>query len=353
MAGYAGVGKSTVAAHAIEELKEKCKISKIRTAAYTGKAASVLRRKGVAEAQTIHSLIYAAVMDEETGELTFKLSDDSPAADADLIVLDECSMVDERMANDLRYFGKKILIMGDPGQLPPIHGAGAFTSREPDIFLKEIHRQAADSPIIELATMAREGKRMPIGYNRDGVRVLKLTKETQELVYAQDAQPICGLNRVRWVYTQRIRARLGFSGERPVAGERILCCKNNRQKGFYNGSVGELISISDDMYGDKPIYLFDVDLEDTPKKSKDLKVDPYLFRQHFDLGKSRKPEWKKGMPRFEEFDWGYVLTCHKAQGSSWQNVTVIDDSETFRDDRHKWLYTAATRAEEGLTILIR
>ena len=131
---------------AIEELKAKCGVKNVRTAAYTGKAASVLRKKGVEDAQTIHSLIYTAVEDEETGEVHFILSDDSPAADADLIVLDEVIMVNKEIADDLQSFGKKILVLGDPGQLPPVSGEGAFTSREPDVFLREIHRQAADQP---------------------------------------------------------------------------------------------------------------------------------------------------------------------------------------------------------------
>src|SRR6185312_14839112 len=92
LAGFAGVGKSTIVNIAIELIKEKYNISKSRTAAYTGKAASVLRKKGIPGAQTIHSLIYSPIEDEETGELRFVVSEESPAADADLIVLDECSM---------------------------------------------------------------------------------------------------------------------------------------------------------------------------------------------------------------------------------------------------------------------
>ena len=220
LAGYAGVGKSTVAAHAIEELKARYGLKNVRTAAYTGKAASVLRKKGVGDAQTIHSLIYTPIEDEETGELRFAISEESPAAEADLIVLDECSMVNKEIADDLREFGKKILIMGDPGQLPPINGDGDFTNREPDIFLREIHRQAADSPIIELATLARQGKPFPKGYDKDGVRVLSLTKDTQPLIYRAETQPICGLNRVRWTYNLRIRRLRGFEGELPQVGER-------------------------------------------------------------------------------------------------------------------------------------
>lgn len=354
-AGFAGVGKSSVLELIIQILRDKHKLKKVRTAAFTGKAALVMRKKGVGNAQTIHSLIYKAKVDKRTGHVTWKLSSDSDAADADLIVLDECSMVDEQMANDLRSFGKKILIMGDPGQLPPVKGAGAFTMRTPDIFLTEIHRQAADSPILELATMAREGRDLPIGYNRGNVSVQILTKESQEMIYRPETQAICGLNRVRWIYTQRIRKRLGYEGEIPMVGERVICCKNNKDEGFFNGSLGTLekfkIAPPTELEGER--YVMDVHIEDEPHPNQDLTVDPFLFRNHFTGGTNKKAEWYKGRPRYEEFDWGYVLTCHKSQGSSWPDVTVVNDSHAFREERDKWLYTAITRAEEKLTILMR
>src|SRR5882724_7414266 len=155
LAGFAGTGKSTTANVAIGELRTHCKVGVVRTGAFTGKAAHVLRKKGVHNAQTIHSMIYRLDEDPETGELRFRLAIDGPASEADLIVLDECSMVGEQMARDLRSFRKPILVMGDPGQLPPVNGAGAFTNRTPDVFLTEIHRQAAESAILRIATLAR------------------------------------------------------------------------------------------------------------------------------------------------------------------------------------------------------
>ena len=169
------------------------------TATFTGKAALVLRRKGT-PARTIHSLIYSVIeATEEEVEAAekkidggrcararrspassappprrrsrpcarrvaemkrprFALNPKSDAAHARLIVLDEVSMVGEDMARDLMSFGKPILVLGDPGQLPPIQGEGAFTKDAPDIMLTEIHRQAAESAIIRLATMARAGR---------------------------------------------------------------------------------------------------------------------------------------------------------------------------------------------------
>jgi len=353
LAGFAGVGKSTLVSFAVEEIKAKHRIKKVKTAAYTGKAASVLRKEGIDDAQTVHSLIYRPKTSKKTGEVRFTLDKSSDAADADLIVLDECSMVDEKMANDLRSFGNKILIMGDPGQLPPVKGQGAFTSREPDAFLREIHRQAADSPILELATLARQGKRLPLGFNKGDVRVLPLTKDTQPLLYRDNTQPICGLNRVRWTYNRRIRTQRGFEGEKPQAGERLICCRNNHMIGIFNGVMGNADSVNLEHKGFPGSIHLDVSMEDAKKPLADLKVDPYLFANHFNNGTTQKIEIPKGEERLNEFDWAYAITCHKAQGSQFTDVTVVDDSHSFRENQAKWLYTACTRAETALTVLLR
>src|SRR5262245_60777722 len=211
--GYAGSGKSTVLKFTLDELGldphrsdrtgGSC-VPGVVTATFTGKAALVLRRKGT-PARTIHSLIYsviAATEEEVAAAVTkieeaekkarmltgfdrtaaeagieamrqalsgmkkprFALNPQSDAAHAQLIVLDEVSMVGEEMARDLLSFKKPILVLGDPGQLPPIHGEGAFTRDPPDVMLTEIHRQAGESAIIRLATMARQAE--PIGLGR-------------------------------------------------------------------------------------------------------------------------------------------------------------------------------------------
>ena len=205
--GYAGSGKSTIVTYALTELgigPHECGgETGFLAATFTGKAALVMTRKGT-PASTIHSLIYRVSeatkaeidklkkdiaeikaklpnlgpgerMPEESRlwslELRladihkpkFVLNEDSIVRDAKLIVLDEVSMVGEEMARDLLAFGKPILVLGDPGQLPPIKGDGAFTRAPPDVMLTEIHRQAGESAIIRLATMARQGQPIPHG----------------------------------------------------------------------------------------------------------------------------------------------------------------------------------------------
>ena len=263
-------------------------------------------------------------------------------------------MIDDRLANDLRSFGKKILVMGDPGQLPPINGQGAFTRSEPDVFLQEIHRQCLDSPIIELATLARQGLPIPRGYSKGGVEVVPLTKESQSLVYRESTQAICGLNKVRWTYTQRMRAQKGFGGEHPMPGERIMCCRNNRTVGIFNGGLGKLVSRSHGSVEGSEVYSLVADMEDLDALTEPLLTDTYLFRNHFEAGSVKKFQPRgKHAPMLNEFDWGYIITAHKAQGSSWDHVTVVDDSSAFRENRDKWLYTSLTRGETGLTLLTR
>ena len=93
----------------------------VKFAAFTGKAALVMRGKGCHGATTIHSLIYRA---RESGEEipSFDLWDEAPASKAELIVIDECSMVDAELGRDLLSFGVPVLVLGDPAQLPPIQG---------------------------------------------------------------------------------------------------------------------------------------------------------------------------------------------------------------------------------------
>ena len=350
LAGYAGVGKSTVVEHAIAALEDQAGISKIYTAAYTGKAAHVLHTKGVRGASTIHSLIYVPTGNDESGQIQFAVDEASPANRAELIVIDEVSMVPEKMASDLRSFGKKILVIGDPGQLPPVQGAGAFTKREPDVLLQTIHRQAADSPILYLATLARQGKPLPVGFERDDVRVLKLNKDTAHLVQNEHTQPLCGLNNVRWQLTRQIRKARQRAGKHPLTGEPIMCTRNDWDKGLFNGLVGTVKGI--DPHAPRGEYRLDFEDDFDGYQHHGLQVDPYLFQSNYAEKKLESLEHNQ-YGALNEFDWAYILTVHKAQGSSWPHVTLVDDSQWFRENASKWLYTGLTRAEAGLTVLVR
>src|SRR6476620_10637534 len=158
--GYAGTGKTTLAKHVAEGVD-----GKVLFASFTGKAAQVMRNKGCVGASTIHSLIYRA---RASGEQVpqFDLWDDAPASKAELIIVDECSMVDAELGRDLMSFNVPLLVLGDPAQLPPVNGAGFFTDFVHDAKLTEVHRQAEDNPIIRLSMEVRAGK--TLGKQSDG-----------------------------------------------------------------------------------------------------------------------------------------------------------------------------------------
>ncbi|MET3660761.1 ATP-dependent DNA helicase [Aquamicrobium ahrensii] len=345
--GYAGTGKTTLARYFAEHVD-----GQVQFAAFTGKAAQVLRSKGATNARTIHSLIYRprgeeAVEDETTGKTsmspTFSLNRQSPISKAALVVIDECSMVDEQLGRDLMSFGTPILVLGDPGQLPPISGGGFFTEQEPDFLLTEIHRQARDNPIIRMALDVREGREL--GYGDYGAaRVIGKEEVDQDLVLDAD-QVLVGTNRTRRRYNRRLRELKGFTADYPQAGDKLVCLRNDPAKGLLNGSLWKVMTASRETV--KPgINLLVSPEEDDPDRGV-AKIK--LLKAAFEETEAEIP-WQQKR-RFDDFDYGYALTVHKAQGSQWNDVVLFDESWAFKDNRERWLYTAITRAAEKLTIV--
>jgi exodeoxyribonuclease-5 len=345
--GYAGTGKTTLARHFAEHVD-----GKVQFAAFTGKAAQVLRSKGAVNARTIHSLIYRprgeeTVEDDVTGKTSispmFSINRQSPIAKASLVIVDECSMVDEELGRDLLSFGTPVLVLGDPAQLPPISGGGFFTEHEPDFLLTEIHRQARDNPIIRLALDVREGREFMRG-DYGTAQVIGRDDVSQELVLAAD-QVLVGVNRTRRRYNRRLRELKGFSAAYPQAGDKLVCLRNDPAKGLLNGSLWKVMTSARETV--KPgINLLVSPEEDDPDRGV-AKIK--LLKAVFEDQETEIPWATK--KRYDDFDYGYALTVHKAQGSQWDNVVLFDESYAFRETRQRWLYTAITRAAERLTIV--
>lgn len=344
--GYAGTGKTTLARHLADNVD-----GDVLFAAFTGKAALVLRSRGAKKASTIHSLIYRPrgeelVEDEDTGKSSmaplFTLNRQSPVAKASLIVIDECSMVDETLGRDLLSFGTPVLVLGDPGQLPPVSGGGFFTDHEPDVLLESIHRQARGNPIIDLAQMAREGSPIPHGTYGDS-RVITRSEVEQSEVLAAD-QVLVGTNKTRRRYNQRLRDLKEFQGSLPAAGDKLVALRNDPAKGLLNGSLWQVMSAPNTV---KPFMNLLVASEDEGLERVSAKIK--VLKAAFEDPESEIP-WQLKR-RYDDFDYGYALTVHKAQGSQWNNVYLFDESWAFREHSQRWLYTAITRAAETLTIV--
>ncbi|NYS26421.1 AAA family ATPase [Rhodobacteraceae bacterium 2376] len=393
--GYAGTGKTTItnlAMHALGlEPMTPGGLGGVLFAAFTGKAVYVMTRKGT-PAQTIHSLIYrlseaspeeiARVSDElaalerdlprmgvvERGfaeaqivqlklrldhihEPQFVLNPQSDLRDADLLVLDEVSMVGKKMADDLLAFGKPILVLGDPGQLPPVNDEGFFVKGEPDVMLTEIHRQAADSPILRLATMAREGQPIPFGAFDDNVWKMSRHDVTPaQLLHG--GQVICGTNATRRRLNMAMKRAAGFAADYPTgAGEKIICLRNRHDLGLINGMFLTLSAVQPHPHNPRA-FRAEIETEDGAAigGAQDFWRGEYDDHLLFDPNRNRN-EWS-GRRGLIETSWGYAITCHKAQGSQYPTVIVVDDGFGHSAEaRNQWLYTAITRAEHGLLIL--
>ena len=332
--GYAGTGKTTLARHIAEDVD-----GDVVFGAFTGKAAMVLRSRGCKDARTIHSMIYRP-KEVDSEEPSFVLNENSAAAHASLIIIDECSMVDDELGRDLLSFGKPVLVLGDPAQLPPVKGGGFFTEAEPDLMLTEVHRQAADNPIIRLSMIVREGGRLERGdygdtriIGRGDVDASTVTKADQVLV---------GMNKTRRLYNRRLRELFGFTKTTPEVGDKLVCLRNDSTKGLLNGSIWKVKSLAAARRG--KLRMSVVPEDDPNHKGQRIGVLPQFFESEDEIPYAlRKAS--------DEFDYGYALTVHKSQGSQWDDVVLFDESYAFREHRHRWLYTAITRAAKRLTIV--
>jgi exodeoxyribonuclease-5 len=334
--GYAGTGKTTLAKHVAKDVD-----GRVLFAAFTGKAALVMRRKGCTGASTIHGLIYRAL---ESGkeEPSFELWDDAPARNAKLIVIDECSMVDEELGRDLMSFNVPLLVLGDPAQLPPVAGGGFFTEARPDAMLTEVHRQAQDDPIVRISMDIRAGKRLEPGTYGETMIVPRSALDPQRVLNAD--QILVGRNATRRAYNQRMRERRGFPDPLPMQNDKLVCLRNNKAKGLLNGG---LWLVHERPRLRRKILNLRLTPEDNPKADA-LKV---RARCECFTGGLEEIAWDD-RKRYQEFDFGYVLTVHKAQGSQWDDVALFDESFAFAESRERWLYTGVTRAAKRLTLVV-
>lgn len=118
-----------------------------------------------------------------------------------------------------------------------------------------------------------------------------------------------------------------------------------------NGSLWKIIKLSDRTInarkkGDPAVSYMTLDSLDEPG----LRVHANTPHRFFSID-TAKQKLERDERHLDEFDFGYAITCHKAQGSQWDRVVVYDQSGVFREDSAKWLYTAVTRAADKLIVV--
>lgn len=416
--GYAGTGKTFTAARIPEALG----LSNVVFGTYTGKAASVLRkslaRYGVdAPVTTIHSAIYMPTTSKEAREaldlardelsryqemydqamtladphrtqyvieqgwagpmelagalsevsesipqletnarrLRFEFNPESEWAYADLIILDEVSMVNAKMAADIESYGVPVLVLGDPAQLPPVEGGGYYTEATPDHLLTEIQRAALDSPVTRLATRVRQSTSDRLGLTRDDLEPASVTAAEKADVV------LVWTNKRRWSMVHAIRRKRFDMRDpadlsRPLAGDTVMVLTNNKDAAVFNGELFTVREVTADDLGYRLTVVSDIGVERPLTVWKDgfEGLEAQQRAKHSGMG-------MKGERVLATF--GQAITVHKAQGSEWPHVYVVNETAGMLASVAKregagaalsqgraWLYTAVTRASERVTI---
>lgn len=352
LGGYAGTGKTTILGYISKMLYEQDHDIKVAFCSYTGKASRVLNRR-LKESDalfpdnyvgTIHRLIYRPILDS-FGNISGWERIPPKELPYSLIVVDEASMVTEDIWNDLLSFDIPILAVGDHGQLPPISSTFNLM-KDPTLKLEEIFRQERGNPIIKFSEIARRYGFLP--FEQIDVNVGKVRREdvsTGDLLldifnsFDENTMVLCGYNRTRICLNKQIRG-LHFDSTSPQVGDRVICLKNNRAQGIYNGMTGSILDIT------KFNGYFDAEIS--------LDFEDEVFWGKICIDQFNSPSLvERGKEDMNYFDFGYALTVHKAQGSQARRVVLFEERFPKMDDDTyaRWLYTAVTRAEQQLLVV--
>lgn len=379
--GFAGTGKTTLAKLFPETLGVN-----VVYAAYTGKAALQLRKRGCVNATTLHKLLYSPVERDRTrlqelaqqleaalvtdplaegqearqlrdavlaerrrvSKPTWERKEPRLPEKTELLVVDESSMVDQRVFDDILAIGLKTVFLGDPFQLPPVFGSSPVDSFDADVTLTDVHRQALDSAVLRAATQLRsDGRLIPTTRDADGgAFIVKKKDESGYEDYASADQVLCGRNNTRRTINKRMRRRLVESGniERSelalAAGDKVVFLRNDHEDSVFNGTVAKLTSVvAGELASDELIVGGEADEHEIHG----YPVWPGLLDER---------DMVEAPRRAQVVDLAYALTVHKAQGSEWDKVLIHDEAFGGAYDGQRWLYTAVTRARKSCTIVM-
>jgi ATP-dependent exoDNAse (exonuclease V) alpha subunit len=399
LCGAAGTGKTSITAALIGYLNELGKPYKI--SAPTGRAARILGRKARTTTSTIHSMIYAPMADNLTGNVTFKLKL-AHNANPTVYIIDEASMIPKEIENDQNLFqvekgliydliayikkanvNNKIIFLGDRYQLPPINEdesyalnkkflEGTFNLKGHSYLLTEVKRQEDGSYILENATEIRKAidrgeKSHPIKgtqnrniYSAADKYAANVKKEGLENQVAIGVS-----HKANRLFNDLVRERIFGKAKKILEkGDLLMVTQNWYRNGIqlYNGDHVELLSVDWNLqeqvadlhfvavkikvlFSETETIIEDYALLETilsPGGVLDGKLENELRRQRYTKNKIFRDS---NMPNDDRYvgalrlTYGHAITCNKAQGGEWKKVFV----NTMGIPSLKWQYTAVTR----------
>lgn len=364
ISGYAGTGKSTLVKFIIEAIDVED--SKVAYATYTGKAAEVLRKKGNKNACTLHRLLYEHIP-KPGGGFFRKVKRN---LEYSVVVVDEVSMVPIDMMQQLFTHPVYVICLGDPFQISPIEpDKDNHLLEKPHIFLDEVMRQAKESEIIRASIELRDFKPLQL-YKGNNLMVISDKEYIEGMVLWAD-QVICGTNAAKEAANDYARKLLG-RGPLPEEGDKVLCGQNywddvsDLQNPLVNGTIGYIKNPKNHMIyvpywvrssvSSIPVITADI-VTDEGDTYKQMNIDKKMLiegcrslddRDIYKIGKYKDRIGDK-IPKLVNY--GYAITGHKAQGSEWDKVLVLEEDFPREKVEHaKWLYTSMTRASDKVVI---
>lgn len=351
LTGGPGTGKTTVIKGILSILKAQG--LKIRLAAPTGRAAKRLSETTGQKALTIHRLLEANNLAQDDNlQLGFS-KDIDDQLDADVIILDEVSMVDIVLMHHFLNAvpdGCRIILVGDTDQLPAV-GPGSVlkdiirSQKIPAIRLDEIFRQAQTSMIIQNAHIINAGRLPDIRKQYSDFVFYELnddTSITQKILdlctkdlphegfdVLKDVQILspmhrflCGVENLNLMLQEQLNPKknqdeLKYSSQTFRVGDKVMHIRNNYQKNVFNGDIGFIQDINNEK----------------------LTVD------YFDhIVTYEKNE-------LNELTLAYASSVHKSQGSEYKVVIIPLSTSHYIMLQRNLLYTAITRAKQKVIII--
>jgi exodeoxyribonuclease-5 len=287
-----------------------------------------------------------------------------------LIIVDEASMVSDDILETLLRHGVPLLAVGDHGQLPPVRGAGSLM-RAPDLRLEKIHRQAEGNPIIQLSKRIRETGDIADELEDGQFFTILARRKLEDWIATRfpasrlERDPcapesvlgtvlVSWTNRLRCSLNYDVRAALGTTDEPPTKGEVVVCLKNTPP--VYNGMRAILENDGVRSGGGKtPKVAADLWFAEDGIRNAGTLMSEFQFFEEKTIDFDKVKEMGVSFAALGGlYDFGYALTCHKMQGSQAADVGVVLEPSMYRvmsrEDRTRWMYTAATRAERTLTV---
>lgn len=349
--GAAGTGKTTVIKAFIDRMGFT--EDEYICAAYVGKAVLNLQKNNL-PSSTIHSLIYRPIMEItklDNGKTKLKIrfvKKDELSPYLKLIVIDEGSMVNDSMRDELLSFKIPIVFLGDMNQLPPVFGASSVMLH-PDFILRQIMRQAEDDPIVQLSQMVLRDEPLYVGSYGESNVLPSYQIDDPILEYGM---VICAKNMTKDMINAKIHQDiLHRPNDDLYIGDTVICKQNNwgvisDNFSLTNGLIGKVLDV-DRHTARKGFYRITFQPDFMKNPFEDVELDLAYFRADYPTRKDY------GMSKYTKFEFGWAITAYASQGSEADKVLFFDEGFGDPDLNKRTKYTAITRAKVLIDIVSR